>query len=95
VQIQKQVALRNQLLDNFNNLIVDIARLIFIKAPVHVSIYASLIENNGMKIGAWNNDQVAFIQHQIGIQIRRQIAARLISLDTAQDKDGIPIETPV
>ncbi len=88
VEVQEKVALMDQALDEGHYVPVGIIAQVAPELAVHVPFRAPVEAGDGLEIGPGQDDEVAALQGNVGVEIGAQKTARLVPLDAAQDHDG-------
>ena len=60
------------------------------KLPVHIAMGAPLIQDDGVEVGTWYHNEIAFLQAHVRIKICREKTTRLVSLYPADEHQGLP-----
>ena len=89
MEIQKKVALPDELFEHLDHLGLIINLAVIGEFPVHILIDLSSPLEDGWKVGPGYNNEVPPLQNHISIEIRSQKSSGLIPLNTAYEKKGL------
>ena len=91
VEIQKIIAFTDQFFQDVDDLVFHAGGGVLMRElPVHVSVGAPLVQDDGIEIGTGNHNEIPFLKTHVCIEVSGQDPSGFIPLNPADEHQGFP-----